>query len=413
MDNKPTTLLFAHYGGDWIRGSERVLLDLLRHLDRNRFRPLLWCNSQAMAQAASDLDLPVYRDNFSLLLSGRKPHLDLRGFASLVRRGKELVDRHEVDLIHSNSAAPNQWLNPMARSLRKPLLIHLHSRYPLRERVSLGIHQASMVVGVSQPVIEPLLADGMPSERARVIANGVDDQRLADHPSVDLRQSLQMHSEDFLIISTGSLIRRKGMDLIIDALARLKSRGIPAKLAIIGEGPERQAIEKQIQRLGLQQHIRLLGERNDVGALLRGGADLFVSGAREEVFGLVLAEAGLAGLPVVAPRVGGIPGVISEGETGLLAPPGNPAALAARIEILWRNPERRHEMGRQGRQRALERFSIETHVQRFEDLYQTLLNDPSARLSWHNHWQGLGGLTAGIRRLAGWRSRPSLGEATP
>ncbi len=148
-----------------------------------------------------------------------------------------------------------------------------------------------------------------------------------------------------IIATVGSLIKRKGIDLLIRSLAALMASGEEVQLLIIGSGPEREALMALAVELGVAERVHFLGERPDSAAILRGGVDLLVSGAREEVFGLTLAEAGMLGLPVSAYRVGGIPEVVEEGVTGLLATPGDWAEMADH----WRqlsNPQRRCEMGR-------------------------------------------------------------------
>ena len=382
----PTPILFTHYGDDWIRGSERCLLDLLTHLDRKRFTPIVWCNSPLLAAQVEALDITVYQAEFSLLFGWQAPRFNFKGFLALLRQGLQLVERHQIKLLHANSGAPNQWLNLIARLRGIPLVAHLHSRYPLRDRITLGLHQLPLAVGVSQPVIDQLRHDGMSAQRSRVISNGIDTQRLKQQTNIDLRQQLQLNNQHFLLATTGSLIQRKGVDLIISAAAQLIKQGLPIHLAVIGDGPERSALEQQAQRLGIRQHIHLLGEQQNVFGLLKESADLFVSGAREEVFGLVLAEAGLAKLPVVAPAVGGIPSVVSHGKTGLLVPAEDVAALASAIQQLYMAPALRRKMGLLGHQHVMEKFTIQHNVEKFQALYQELLQTPSMTPHWYSHW---------------------------
>ncbi|MCP3870943.1 MAG: glycosyltransferase family 4 protein [Gammaproteobacteria bacterium] len=410
---RPSPILFTHYGSEWIRGSERCLLDLLTYIDRCRYAPVVWCNSKAMAEATRELDIPVHESNFSLLFGWRSPRFDIPAFFSLVRCGIELVDTHDVQLLHANSGAPNQWLNLVARARHIPLLAHLHSRYPLRDRMTLGLHQVAMAVGVSQPVVDQLIQDGIPLARTCVIPNGIDTERLDRQQHIDLRGMLNLRSHEFLITTTGSLIQRKGIDLIIGAVSRLIRRNIPVRLAIIGDGPERSTLQQQVQRLGLEKCVHLLGEQSNVVGLLRGNADLFVSGAREEVFGLVLAEAGLAGLPVVAPAVGGIPGVVTDGTTGLLVPPGDTAALANAMHRLYEASQLRGQMGSAGRRHVLEHFSIQRNVQQFEQLYDKLLHDPAMQMRWNSHWQLRHPFTTGTRQLLNLTLGKSFKEVTP
>ena len=408
----PATILFTHYGDEWIRGSERCLLDLLSHLDRKRFEPVVWCNSRIMAERVGELGIKVYRSDFPLLLGWQRPRFDITSFSRLVREGLRLVDRHGVSLIHANSGAPNQWLNIVARARRLPLVAHLHSRYQFRERLTLGLHQVGVAVGVSQPVVDPLLGDGMPAKRIRVIPNGVDADYSDRQQPVELRRQFGLDNRDFLILAVGSLIRRKGFDLVINALPSLLEKGIPIKLVIIGDGPAREELQQQVLRLALQDHVFLAGESSNVAGCLKGGADLLVSGAREEVFGLVLAEAGLAGLPVIAPRVGGIPGVVIDGVTGMLVPAENSSALSAAIAELHDNPERRRSMGEAARQHVTANLSVKSYTENFEVLYENLLDSKQENLRWYSHWEtwrlAITALRVFIKNVA---SRPLKTEA--
>ena len=180
--------------------------------------------------------------------------------------------------------------------------------------------------------------------------------------------------------------------------------GEEAQLLIIGSGPEREALMALAVELGVAERVHFLGARPDSAAILRGGVDLLVSGAREEVFGLTLAEAGMLGLPVSAYRVGGIPEVVEEGVTGLLATPGDWAEMADH----WRqlsNPQRRCEMGRAAQLRAAQLLTVARYVDGV-----TAVWDAALAGRWHAtaptpfrpliHWAGQRLLARGRNMLA-------------
>jgi len=385
-NSKAKTVLFTHYGDNWVRGSERCLLDLLCHLDRIKFRPVVWCNSTAMSNEVSKLKIPVILSNFPK--PGRKnKRFTISNFFRLIKLGIKLIDTYDVKLIHANSGSPNQWLNFVARSRQVPLLTHLHSLYPLRDRVTLGLHHVAMTVGVSNYVINPLLQDGIYTEKVCVIPNGIDTVKMDQQPRIDLRNKLQLDSDNFLIATTGSLIHRKGMDIIISSIHQLINQNVPAHLVIIGDGPEFQNLQNQIQQLGIEDCVHLLGEQTNVAGMLRGGVDLFVSAAREEAFGLVLAEASLAQLAIVATNVGGIPDVVIHEKTGLLTPSEDVTSLTQCINKLYINKEQRKAMGKSGRRLVLDHFTIQHNVNKFEQLYNQLLKNPFMRMHWTSHWQ--------------------------
>jgi len=381
-----SAILFVHYGSNWIRGSERCLLDLLAQLNRQQFTPVVWCNSPLMAEQVQKLQIAVICQPFPLLFGWRAPRFDFFGFFNLITQGITLVRRHRIKLIHSNSGAPCQWLNIVARKMKLPLVAHLHCRYPLRDRLSFGLHHVSQLVAVSQPVAKQYLNDSMVTAQVTVVSNGINQQRLSVPCTLDIRHLLGLAANDFVLMSAGSLIERKGMDLVIMALALARQQAVPAKLVIVGEGPCRAQLTQQIKALNLTGDVFLLGERSDMAQLLQSGIDLFVSGATEEVFGLVLAEAGLHQIPVIAPKVGGIPEVISHNRSGLLVAPQAPCQIAQAIEFLYWQPQFCAQLGREAKKRVERLFPIEKNANTIESIYQEMLSSSRHNLNWHSHW---------------------------
>ena len=369
-----TKILFAHYGEDWIRGSERCLLDLLTHIDRTVFQPVVWCNSNVMAKEVKKLGIEVSVDRFSILLGWGLPRFDMFNYLYLLFRSFQLIRRYKIDLVHSNSGAPCQWLVPISRIMRIPIVAHLHARYGLRERCCLALHHVSMAIGVSRPVINGLLKDGMKKQSTQVIHNGIDGSRLKQQTIVNCRTLINASVNEPIIVTAGSLIKRKGFDVLLKSINILQQRQQPVQLIIIGDGPERQNLQHQAETSKISHLVTFLGERSDVGGILLGGADLFVSTAREEVFGLVLAEAAWAGLPVIATNTGGIPEVIKDGETGLLVPVDDPTATADAIERTLQHNWASFTMGVYGNDRVHHEFSVERYVMDFQKLYRQLIN---------------------------------------
>ena len=162
----PSPILFAHWGQDWIRGSERCLLDLIAHLDRERFTPVLLCNSQVLGTAARALDVPVlcderYRPRDSFLPDWR-----------LAAEARQILRRHRIQLVHVNNIDLVKWLLPAARTARIPMVAHIHLPSPRIERCYTWAHQVARVVAVSRSV-----ARGFPGGWPRSGARPGDLQR--------------------------------------------------------------------------------------------------------------------------------------------------------------------------------------------------------------------------------------------
>jgi glycosyltransferase involved in cell wall biosynthesis len=168
------------------------------------------------------------------------------------------------------------------------------------------------------------------------------------------------------IVSVGRLHPPKDPLTLVRALARL--RGMPFEALVVGDGPDRVALEAEIRRLGLGEFVELAGERADVPDVL-AGSDIFVLASRSEALPFTALEAMAAGLPVVASRVGGLAELVVEGETGLLVAPGDVAGLASAIERLVRDPGLRQRLGTAGRARVQSEFGLAAFVDAHLELY--------------------------------------------
>ena len=175
------------------------------------------------------------------------------------------------------------------------------------------------------------------------------------------------HSGPSRLVTVGRLQAPKDAITLVRALAAV--HGSPFETVVVGDGPDRPAVEEEVRRLGLERAVELVGERDDVPELL-ATADLFVLSSRSEGLPLSILEAMAAGLPVVASRVGGIPEVVVDGETGLLVPPGDPQRLADAVERLLADPSLRRRLGEAGRRRVAEHFDLASVQRAHLDLYR-------------------------------------------
>jgi glycosyltransferase involved in cell wall biosynthesis len=197
------------------------------------------------------------------------------------------------------------------------------------------------------------------ADRTVVIHNGV--------PSPAVARRGERSDGRARIITVGRLQAPKDPVTFVRALARLAPDSFTATL--VGDGPDREAVEAEVRRLGLAERVKLAGDRRDVPELLAEG-DVFVLSTASEGLPMSILEAMAAGLPVVASHVGGIPEVVEDGRTGLLVPPGDDRALAAAIGRLVADPGLQAELGRAGHDRARRCFAVEVFRRSHVDLYR-------------------------------------------
>jgi glycosyltransferase involved in cell wall biosynthesis len=171
-----------------------------------------------------------------------------------------------------------------------------------------------------------------------------------------------------VLITVGRLAPPKDFETLFKALQKLDH----GKTIVVGDGPNRPWVEKFINQNGLSQKIYLLGEREDVPDLL-AGAEIFLLSSRKEGLPRTVIEAMLAGLPVVATRVGGLPELVEDSITGFLVPPGDPEALASVLQKLIEDPDLRRTMGEAGRKKALLEFTLDRMLKETLRVYEEVL----------------------------------------
>ena len=232
----------------------------------------------------------------------------------------------------------------------------------------------SLMIGSSGYSSSLIASLGVPADRIRTVYPGVDPARF--HPGVDGRQERAMLAPSGpMLLSVGRLQRRKGHDLTISAVARLRDRYPNLQYVIAGEGAERPRLEQLVAEHGVEGNVTFIGGISDERLpTLYAACDVFMmptrqDGADVEGFGIVFLEAAASGRPTIGGRNGGVPEAIAEGETGLLVSGSDPAELAAAIHSLLRSDSPRMAMGLAGRERVCEHFTWERAARTVEAIH--------------------------------------------
>ncbi|NDV98284.1 glycosyltransferase [Salipiger sp. PrR002] len=202
-------------------------------------------------------------------------------------------------------------------------------------------------------------ADAADWPKLRIVHCGIDPERYA--PAAQSGQSL---------LFVGRLAGVKGVPVLLRALADLAPRYPDLRLRLIGDGPERTALERKAAELGLAECVEFLGYRSQAEvAEALSAADIFVLPSFAEGVPVVLMEAMAAQLPVVTTRIAGVPELVEHGASGLLVPPGEAGALAAALDSLLSDPDGRRRMGAAGRAKVIAEFDIKTEAAKLSALF--------------------------------------------
>ncbi len=259
-----------------------------------------------------------------------------------------------------------------------PLVVTAHNLMPLRPSLAgalglrLTLREVSRWIAITEAVKRSLEAVGAAPSSIRVIPNGVDPAAFRRGHREEERHALGIPPDAPLVAIIARLEPNKGVDLGLRAFAMLR-RGVPAAhLAIIGDGPDRAALESLARELGLRSAVRFTGWRENATALL-SVADACLIPSRSEGQSLVALEAMALRVPVVAAAVGGLPEMVRHGETGLLAPAGDVGAMALGLSRLLKEPALRRRVVMTAEREVHLRWSEARMVRRTAELYRAIL----------------------------------------
>jgi glycosyltransferase involved in cell wall biosynthesis len=309
---------------------------------------------------------------FQVHVLGRKPGVDLSIPGKLARLARE----HGYDVLHCHQYTP--WFYGVLSRLARPsskVLLTEHGRFhpdipsPKRRIFNrLAAPHSHGLVAVSPATREALIqVEAFPPERVRVVLNGVSVR----DPGMDrseARRRLGLDPAGLYFILCARFDPIKWIPGLVEAFARVAAHHASAELILVGDGPEKPAIEAAVSRLGLEGRVRLPGFRDDVPAWLRA-ADAFVLSSHSEGTSVSLIEAMSLGLPAVVTDVGGNPFVVERDRTALVVPGGNAAALGDAMARLAADAGLRDRLGCAGAERFQALFKVDAMLRAYSAMY--------------------------------------------
>lgn len=293
---------------------------------------------------------------------------------SVVEELRRLLRSGEIDILHTHGYKADLYGYIAARREGKPIIATCHnwlsggmlSAYNLVDRILLRRFDA--VVGVSQPIADRLSVRKN-CTRVHVIANGIDVSLFSPAPT----GAFDSKSNGATLGMVARLDLQKGFECLFDAIAALRADFPALRLLVVGEGPDRQRIEAMIRGRDLNGVVTLVGEQSDMPRVY-ASMDIFVLPSLNEGLPMTVLEAMAASRPIIATRVGAIPTVVRDGETGVLVNPGDPADLKSAISRLLSDPQWRSAIGKRARAHVERNYTAAIMGQKYDQVYRGVLD---------------------------------------
>lgn len=370
---KELSLFQIDAGKEW-RGGQRQSFFLAKELKRQgySFKYVVQPGSP-LHQKAKEAGLPV----FPLKISGEADVWSiLRLYLAMKRRKCRLVNFHDAHSTAVGSAAASMAKVPLrviSRRVDFPLKKNVLSRRKYTKDVD-------AIIAVSEGVKNVLVEGGVDKKLIRVIPDGIDFAPYEDKTSKDyLRKELSFAPDDFLVGIVAQLSSDKGHKYLIQSSKELREHSPKIKIIIVGEGPLRMELNKQVKEIQGEDMVFFMGFREDIPQILNS-LDVFVLSSEHEGLGSILMDAMACSLPIVATRVGGIPELIDHQRTGLLVPPQRPKSLAKAILKIFEDRELGRRLGQQGHDVVHRKYSAESMAGKAIELYEELAKKKGVRL---------------------------------
>ena len=239
-------------------------------------------------------------------------------------------------------------------------------------------HSSVTFTAVSARIRDDLIRRGFRPEQIQVLPTGIDADVYQEVAQSVRARSMSIPSEQ-VVVCVAHLRYEKGQDILLHAWRTVHKQFPTARLVLAGRGPLEQQLRDMSAALGISEHVEFAGMISDVRSIL-GGADIFALPSRHEGLPNALLEAMASSLPCVATRVSGSEDVIVDGDSGLIVPPEDPAALASALLKLLADQKRARAIGEAGRQRVQEFFSLQQATEHLERLYVTATSKRVATL---------------------------------
>lgn len=358
-----------------IGGAELQMFLLAKFLNKEKITPLLACsNSPKLDEWCSKFQ----NENIRVIRLNVKGKHDPKHYTQL----RKIIREDGIDILHAHVWNPASCRYAYMQKI--PVITTEHDPFAINSIKNLfkkyAIKKTKRIITVSKNNAD-LLKKLYPnqSKKIEVIPNGLDltwwDSQLLrfnEHDIEEVKRKTFNAMEDTLIItSIAELHSRKGLKYLISTMPKITEKYPNVKLVIIGDGKEKDALQRLINRLKISNHVELLGRKKEIPKLLKA-SNIFVLPSNREAFGMVNLEAMATPLPIVATKVGGIPEIIKHNKTGILVEAKNTKSIRQALEKLIASESLREKMALAGRKHLEKTFSALKMAQQYEKIYTKL-----------------------------------------
>ncbi|MEK7143073.1 MAG: glycosyltransferase family 4 protein [Patescibacteria group bacterium] len=358
-------------GDSTLAGAPRHLLSLLENLNLKKFELYVICPPGPLAGEIRDLKKSIEVETVPM-----RSKLDI----SSIKTIRSLIKQLKVDLIHIHGTRAGFLARLSAVGMKVPVIYTEHlwtKQYRLKNIFKNQIQLiglwfldifTTLNIAVSQAV-KDFMIDSQISHpgKVRVIYNAIAAPR----------KQAKIFSSDKIILGTvGTLNFQKGIQYLIEAMPHVLREFPKIRLEIVGEGPHKAHLEKEVEKLKLSKTVFFTGFVKDIQNKM-SEFDLYIQPSLSESFGLAIVQAMALGIPVVATNAGGIPEVVTTGKSGILVEPGHPKVIAEAIIELLRDKPRAKKMGKLGAEEAKIKFNLQDMIKETEKIYEEVAESGS------------------------------------
>lgn len=357
-----------------IGGGQKIVAQIANGLDRKKYEVSVACLFGAGFWAEQLRNNGIVVEN-----------LEMRGKFDFgaVSRLSSLLRKSEIQLINTHLFHANQLGTLTSKLVRVPVIISTRHNVVIggRHRDAINrllapLRDFSIAVSESVKLTEIEKSHTNP-KKISTISNGIDTREYlhSDEGRVaTLKKEFGLTNDDSVVVFVGRIVPQKGINILLKAASYLVTEYQNLKILLVGGGSSEPEARRLVTEYGLENSVIFGGFRSEISEILAIG-DIFVLPSLWEGLPLGIIEAMSAGKPVVATRVGGVPEIVVDGETGLLVPAGNHVALGDALAQLLVDRELAIQIGEAGRKRAIEHFDIRKTVKKTEALYDRLIKE--------------------------------------